>query len=207
MHPCLFEGFRQILEGEFIAMVIGAFCVFAAGMSARALVPRLGQDPPRWLRRLSGLVPAGMVVIILLSAMQAVPSSTQIAPELPAIVGRVCDFIQALPARLGSMFPGSGETDLSAWLRPGRLAWTLSMAILALFVLELSGSRVTASQPAPFDAVAGSPARLVRFLWLVAALTTVCLVAIPTLLVLGQALAHIRYRVADWSSSGWPSPL
>ena len=207
MHPCLFDGFRQVLETESIAMVLCAFSVFAAGLSARALVPVLGQEPPSWLRRLSGLVPAGMIVIFLLSAMQTLPSSTQLDPDLPAIVGRVCDLIRDLLAWFWSLFPDSVETDLSYWLKPGPLAWTLSMTILASFILELSGSRMAGCQPAPFDAVAGSPARLVRFFWLVAALTTVCLVAMPTLLVLGQALAHIRYRIADWSTLDWPSPF
>ena len=105
------------------------------------------------------------------------------------------------------MFPDSVETDLSAWLSPRRLAWPLSTTILALFLIELSGSRTAGSQPAPFDAVAESPARLARFFWLVASLTTVCLVAMPTLMVLGQALAHIRYRINDWTTLGWPSPF
>jgi hypothetical protein len=148
-----------------------------------------------------------MIVIILLSAMQAVPSSTQIDPNLPAIVGQVCDLIRDLPACLWSMFPDSGEMDLSAWLKPGRLAWTLSTAVLALFLVELSGSRMEGSQPAPFDAVAGPPARLGRFFWLVASLTSVCFVAVPTLMVLGQALVQTRFRIDDWSTLGWPSPF
>ena len=105
------------------------------------------------------------------------------------------------------MFPDLSESDLSAWLSPRQLAWPLSTTILALFLIELSGSRMEGSQPAPFDAVAESSARLARFFWLVAALTTVCLVAVPTLMVLGQALAHIRYRIDDWSTLGWPSPF
>jgi hypothetical protein len=147
-----------------------------------------------------------MIVIILLSAMQALPSSTQIDPAVPAIVGRVCDLIRDLPAWLSSMFPDSGETNPSAWLKPERLVWTLSTTILALFLIELSGSMV-GSQPAPFDGVAESPARLARFFWLVASLTTTCLVAKPTLMVLGQALVHIRWRIDDGSTLGSPSPF
>jgi hypothetical protein len=139
--------------------------------------------------------------------MQALPSSTQIDPHVPAIVGRVCDFVQDLLPWLFDVLPASGETNLSAWLRPDRLVWTLSTTILALFLIELSGARTEGSQPAPFDAVAESPARLARFSWLVASLTTACLVAVPTLMVLGQALAHIRYRIDDWSTLGWPSPF
>jgi hypothetical protein len=136
-----------------------------------------------------------------------VPSSMQIDPAVPAIVGRVCDFIRDLSDWLFSMFPDSIETDLSAWLSPRRLAWPLLTTILALFLIELSGSRTGGSQSAPFEAVAESPARLARFFWLVASLTTVCLVAVPTLMVLGQALAHIRYRINDWTTLGWPSPF
>ena len=55
--------------------------------------------------------------------------------------------------------------------------------------------------------MAESPARLARFFWLVASLTTACLVAVPTLMVLGQALAHIRFRIDDWLTLGWPSPF
>ena len=146
-----------------------------------------------------------MIVIILLSAMQSVPSSMQIDPALPAIVGRVCDFIRDLSDSLVSMFPDSIETDLSAWLSPRRLAWPFLTTILAVFLIELSGSRTSAwrrSMRWP-----KSPVRLARFFWLVASLTTACLVAMPTLLVLGQALAHIRYRISDWSTLGWPSPF
>jgi hypothetical protein len=207
MHPCLLDGFRGILDTESIAMVLGGFGVLAAGLAARALVPPPSHEAPRRLRRLSCLLAAGMIVIILLSAMQAVPSSMQIDPAVPAIVGRVCDFIRDLSDWLFSMFPDSIETDLSAWLSPRRLAWPLLTTILALFLIELSGSRTGGSQPAPFDAVAESPARLARFFWLVASLTTVCLVAVPTLMVLGQALAHIRYRINDWTTLGWPSPF
>jgi hypothetical protein len=55
MHPCLADGFRSVLETEFIAMVIGAFGVLAAGLAARALVPPPSHEAPRWLRRLSSL--------------------------------------------------------------------------------------------------------------------------------------------------------
>ena len=126
---------------------------------------------------------------------------------MPAIVGRVCDFIQDLLPWLFDVLPESGETNLSAWLRPDRLVWTLSTTILDLFLIELSGSPMVGSQPAPFDALAESPARLAGFFWLVTSLTTTCLVAMPTLMVLGQALIHIRWRIDDWSTLGWRSPF
>ena len=157
MQPCLLDGFREILDTESIAMVLGGFGVLAAGLAARRACRH------RATRRRAGSAGshassrAGMIVIILLSAMQAVPSSMQIDPAVPAIVGRVCDFIRDLSDWLFSMFPDSIETDLSAWLSPRRLAWPLLTTILALFLIELSGSRTGGSQPAPFDAVAESP--------------------------------------------------
>ena len=207
MHPCLPDGFRHVLGTGSIAMVIGGFGVLAAGLAARGARPPPSDEAPRWLRRLSRLLPAGMIAIILLSAMQSMPSSTQIDPALPAIVGRVCDLIRDIPAWLCRLFPDSIEMELSAWLSPGRLVWTLSTTIMALFLIELSGSRMEGSRLAPFDSVAEPPARLARFLWLVASLTTACLVALPTLLVLGQALTHICYRIDDWLTYGWPSPF
>ena len=62
MHPCLLDGFREILETESIAMVLGGFGVLAAGLAARALVPPPSHEAPRRLRRLSRLLPAGMIV-------------------------------------------------------------------------------------------------------------------------------------------------
>jgi hypothetical protein len=87
------------------------------------------------------------------------------------------------------------------------LAWTLSMAVVALFILELSLARAGRPQPVPFDAVAQSPGRRARFLWLTAALTTVCLAALPTLAVLSQAIIDIRFHIDRWMTFGWPSPF
>ena len=39
MHPCLLDGFREILDTVSIAMVLGGFGVLAAGLAARAVVP------------------------------------------------------------------------------------------------------------------------------------------------------------------------
>jgi hypothetical protein len=74
------------------------------------------------------------------------------------------------------------------------------MATSAIIQVAESGSGGRAVE-------ADSPARLARFNWLVASLTTACLVAVPTLMVLGQALVHINWRIDDWSTVGWPSPF
>ena len=48
---------------------------------------------------------------------------------------------------------------------------------------------------------------MIRFLWLTAAVTAVCLVAMPTLIVLGQMIVHIGIHLDDWTAHGWPSPF
>ena len=82
MHPACSTASDRSSKTETIAMVLCAFSAFAAGLSARGmLVPVLGQEPPSWLQAgSSNLVPAGMIVIFLLSAMQALPTSTQLIP-------------------------------------------------------------------------------------------------------------------------------
>jgi hypothetical protein len=80
------------------------------------------------------------------------------------------------------------------------------MVGLAFFLSELA-LRPPALRTPPFDLVAGSPGRLVRFAWLTLGLTVVCLAALPTLIVLGQVILHIRLGISTWTVSGWPSPF
>jgi hypothetical protein len=206
--PRWLDGFRQILEPEIIAMVLAGFGVFAAGLAARTLVPPASDGGPRWRARLSAVaVPLVLLTIVLVSALRYLPSSTQLDPTVPALVGRICDLAREVPVWLESMVPDSGELDFAAWLDPERLAWMLAVTAVALLVLELAISGPAQDRPAPFDAVAESRGRLARFLWLTAALTAVCLVALPTLTVLGQAIVHIRFRIDNWMADGWPSPF
>ena len=147
------------------------------------------------------------MTIVLVSALRYLPSSTQLDPTVPAIVGRICDLAREIPARLVSMVPDSVDLDFAKWLDPERLAWIFAVTAVALLVLELATSGPAQDRPVPFDAVAESRGRLARFLWLTAALTAVCLVALPTLTVLGQAIVHIRVRIDNWMAVGWPSPF
>jgi hypothetical protein len=199
-------GFRRILEPEVIGMVLSGFLIFSAGMAARTLVPSSGERP-RWLRRLSAVVPLGLIVIVLASTLSQLPSSAQLDPEVPPIIGRLYDSIGAFNVWLWSGLPDPILAEVSTWLEPERLAWTLAMMLVAAFVLELAFPRLVGDQRAPFDAITESPGRMVRFLWLTTALTAICLVAVPTLLVLGQVFVHIRYSIDNWSVQGWPAPF
>src|SRR5262249_48695468 len=144
-------------------------------------------------------VPLVLLTIVLVSALRYMPSSTQLDPTVPAIVGRICDLAREVPAWLDGLIPDSIGIGLGAWLDPKRLTWMLATTAMAIVVLELAISGPAQDRPAPFDTVAESRVRLARFLWLTAALTAVCLVALPTLTVLGQAIVHIRIRMDNWS--------
>jgi hypothetical protein len=206
--PRWLDGIREVLQPEVIAIVLAGFSVFAAGLAARALMPSTATEGPRWAARLlAAAVPLGLLALVLVSALQCLPASTQLDPAVPSIIGRVCDLLREVPAWIWSLIPDSGQISFAAWLDPERLAWTLATAAVGLFILELSVSRTGGEQPAPFDAIAETPGGLGRFIWLTAALTAVCLVALPTLAVLGQVIVHIRWRIDDWAVNGWPSPF
>ena len=109
-----------------------------------------------------------------------------------------CDVAREVPAWLVEPGARFRQRQLRRWLEPERLAWILATTAVGLLVVELAVSRADRDQPAPFDAVAESPGRLARFLWLTLALTVVCLVAVPTLIVLGQVIVHIRFGIGNW---------
>jgi hypothetical protein len=206
--PRWLDGIREVLEPEIIAIVIAGFAIFAAGLAARALTPSTVTEGPRWTSRLlAAAVPCGLLALILVSALQCLPPSTQLDPAVPSIVGRVCDLVREVLGWILSLIPDSGQINFAAWLDPERLAWTLATAAVALFIVELSVSRPSGDQPAPFDTVAETTGGMGRFFWLTAALTAVCLVALPTLAVLGQVIVHIRFWIDDWAVNGWPSPF
>ena len=141
MHPHLFDGFRKVLEPEILAIILAGFGTVAAGLAARTLVPRPTREKPRWLRRLSAVAPFVLIAIILLSAWRCLPASTQLDPAVPAVVGRLCDSVAAFNIWLESLLPEGVVLVATAWRELEPLACTLSMIVVASFVLELTFSR------------------------------------------------------------------
>jgi hypothetical protein len=90
---------------------------------------------------------------------------------------------------------------LTPWLNVEPLAWTLALACLAVLMLELALEPAGAA--VPFDSITESPRLALRAAWLALALTVVCLVALPTFLISGQVLLHIRVNAEDLAGSGW----
>ncbi len=206
MSPRFFDGFCHVLDPEAIAIMLIGFGTFAAGLAARSVVPRPPWEKPRWLRRLSNVLPLGMMVIVVASALKCLPSSRALDPETPAIFVRLLDGVEAAGLWFWGLFPDPLGDDILAWLSLERLLWILPMAGLAFFLIELA-LRPPAFRTPLFDQVASSPGRLVRFAWLTLGLTVVCLAALPTLIVLGQVILHIRLGISTWTVHGWPSPF
>jgi hypothetical protein len=206
MSPHWRDGFRGVLDPEAIVIMFIGFGTFAAGLAARTVVPRPAWEKPRWLRRLSNVLPLGLMGIVVSSALKCLPSSMAIDPALPPMFAELLDGIDQAGVWFWGMFPAPLADGVQAWLDPGRLFWILTMVGLALFRSELA-LRPPALRIPPFDLVGCSPGRLVRFAWLTLGLTVVCLAALPTLIVLGQVILHLRLGISTWTASGWPSPF
>lgn len=202
------NGYRQVLDPEVLVMVLAGFGAFAAGLAARTLAPPATVQPPGRMARISAVaIPSLLLTVVLLSALQCLPSSTQLDAGVRAVIGRICDRAREVPAWVAGLLSDDGGMVVFAWLSPERLAWVVAIAAMGLFILELAAPRLPGEAMAPFDRMADSRGQLARFVWLATAMTTVCLVAMPTLLVLGQVIVHIRLHFDGWMRDGWPSPF
>ena len=92
--------------------------------------------------------------------------------------------------------PRPGRDRSPGWLAPEPLVWSLTMLGLTMLIVELALTS-SSQQPSPFNAVAESRRRPLRFLWLTTGLTVVCLVGLTILLVGGQTLVHLQLRAED----------
>ena len=95
MSPKWLDGFCLVLDPEAIAIIILGFGIFAAGLAARAVVPRPAWEKPRWLRRLSNVLTLGVMGILVSSALTCLPSSLAIDPAIPPIFARLLDGVDA----------------------------------------------------------------------------------------------------------------
>ena len=88
--------------------------------------------------------------------------------------------------------------DVTSVLAPTNVLWAVIGMGVILLLCELA-IRPAASVVAPFDRLASEPAIAPRFIWLVTALVVVCLAALPTILVAGLTLVHLRlFAGASW---------
>jgi hypothetical protein len=197
------QGFAYILGAGQVFTIVVAFAVLAAGLAARSLDRHPAPERPRWLSRTSSFVRWGMLALVSLALLTCLPSTAQFDPRIPSPVTLAIDVVGRANAWLWGRFPDSVVMVISPWLAPERLAWTLMLLGVAILLVELA-LRPQSAEHGPFDRVVGEPQSILRFGWLVVGLTCVCLVALPTLLIAGQALWHIRLCGWDWVNSGWP---
>jgi hypothetical protein len=207
IHPFYFDAFRKLLDGEITTFVLAGFASFSAGLAARTMVPAAAPERPMRVNGMAVVAMVGLTAIGVISGLQCLPESSQLGPSVPKIIGRVCDLAREFPAWIWSLLPDSSEIILPGWFEPERIVWFLAVSAVCLLVFEVALPRRLRGQTAPFDLVLESPGRLARFSWLTMALTAVCIVAVPTLFVLGQVIVYLRLRLGDWMARGWQWPF
>lgn len=203
VNPLWRDGFAQILGPDVVMLVLAGFGVLSAGIAARAVVPRAEAASTRrsWRAR---AFPLGLLGVVGLSAIASLPSSSVLAPGVPPLVGRVLDLVGEANLRIWDMLPDPLVIQIRPLLSARGLAYILPLWLLILLLATLA--RGPSSQRViPLDRVCETPRLLPRFAWLTVALTVVCLAAIPTLMLVGQALVHVRLSISTWMGAGWPA--
>jgi hypothetical protein len=202
IHPYLPQGFLFVLHGDEVFAVVAAFGVFALGLASRSLDQGEAWVKPRWLTRLATTARVGMLALLSLWLLKLVPNSGQVAGRVPPSVAPVFDAIENLNLWLW------GRLDwlvvmIKPWFEPESIFWTLTLVALGWLLFGLA-IRPPAAGRAPFDGTRTQPGSASRLAWLVVGLSTVCLAALPTLVVAGLFIYHLRMNAADLRYFGWP---
>jgi len=203
IHPSLAQGFAQLLDAGVVFTLVTGFAVFASGLAARSIDKEPTPEKAPWAARLSTIVRCGILAVVSLSVLKCLPSTSQFEPAVPWIFKLLYNACEQANGWLWGRLPDSILILIGAWFEPERLLWTLMVAGVAMLLVELA-IRPQEARRAPFDRIVDAPQSIVRFSWLVVALTCVCLVALPTLIVAGQAIIQARLMIGDWSRIGWP---
>ena len=203
IHPSFAQGFVEILTPEVLLLTVGGFGLLSLGMAARAIVAQQATEKPAWLRWFSAFFRYGLLVAVWLSAMKNLPLSSQLTPPLPTSIGQVIDAIGRGQAWLWGLFPYPILAVLNYCLESDQFQWILAAIFVGIVALELTIIKRT-NLVAPFDAVCGSARSAFEVAWLTIALTLVCVVALPILVVLGQFVVNAQVSFEDWLKIGWP---
>ena len=201
IHHALAEGLFQVLKPGVMCWILAGVGAFALGLAARTVVPRPSCGGPSLLVWLSRLFRFGLMAVLLLSALKHLPDSMQMPPGIPPYIGWAIDVVGQAQAQAWSLLPYPVVLALTYCLEPDQLRWLIALVFVSPLVIELVVRR-TADEEAPFDAAFRTPRIVIQLTWLTVALVVVCLVALPTLIVAGQAGLHIRINLVDWMSLG-----
>ena len=197
LQPALAEGLFQVLKPGGVCWIIGAVGAFALGLAARTIVPCPSRGRPAWLVWISRLFRYGLMAVFLLSALKHLPASMQMPAAIPPFIGWAIDVVGQTQAQAWSLLPHPVVVAMTYCLEPDQLRWLIALVFVSPLVIELVVRR-TADQEAPFDAAFRTTRSVMQLTWLTVALVVVCLVALPTLIVAGQAGLHVRLNLADW---------
>jgi hypothetical protein len=201
IHHALAEGLFQVLTPGVGCWIVTGVGALAMGLAARTIVPRSSRGGPAWLVWVSRLFRFGLMAVLLLSALKHLPASTQMPPGIPPSIGWAIDVVGQAQAQAWSLLPYPVVVALTYCLEPDQLRWLIAVVFVSPLVIELVVRRTT-DQEAPFDVAFRSPLTVTELTWLTVALVVVCLVALPTLIVAGQAGLHIRLNLVDWMRLG-----
>jgi hypothetical protein len=203
IHPWFAEGLRAILDPVKAGMIVCCFALFGAGMAARAISgPPGGQLSPR-VGRLSVLARTAIVGILLFAVLNSLPDPAALEPHVPRPVIWALGSIRGVLNYFWDRLPDPIATGALGMLAIENFMWTSLILALMCFVIEL----LLCGKPdlsSPFDRLAQSPGAASQFTWLVTGFVVLCLAALPTLLVLGQAVLHVRMHAGQLMTLGWP---
>jgi hypothetical protein len=201
--PWFADGFRTILDPLKAGMIVCCFAIFGAGMAARAIAGPPGGLVSPHVARLSVLARVVIVAVLLFAVLNSLPATAAAEPYVPRFAFWAIASVRAALDYFWDRLPDSISTAALRIFAVENFIWTsLTLAILC-FVIELM-IRGKDDLSSPFDRLAESHAVATRFIWLVAAFVVLCLAALPTLIVAGQAVLHVRVHAADFMTDGWP---
>jgi hypothetical protein len=203
IHPWFAEGFLLILDPVKAGMIVCCFALFGAGMAARAIAGPPGGQLSSSVARLSVLARTAIVGILLFAVFNSLPDSAVLEPHVPGFVTWAVASIRGVLNYFWDRLPDSITTGALGMLAIEKFMWTSLILAIVCFVIELL-LRGKPDLTSPFDRLAESPAAATQFIWLVTGFVVLCLAAVPTLIVLGQAVLHVRMHAEQLMTPGWP---
>ncbi len=202
IHPWFAQGFLYILDPVMVGLIVCCFALFGAGMAARTIAGAPERQSSLWLTRLSAFYRLAILGAVLFAALKALPDSSVVAPNVPHFISYTVAFINGAVSAVWDRFPDWFADSAMGMLAIEGLMWTSLILATVCFVIELlvrDNMRLTS----PFDQLAKSPGRMWQFIWMVLGFVVVCLAALPTLIVAGQVVLHLRVHGADLMARGW----
>jgi hypothetical protein len=202
IHPWFAEGFRQVLNPAGAGMIVCGFGLFGAGMAARAIAGVPERQPSRRVSWLSALYRLAILGAIVFAVLNVLPDSSVVEPYAPSFVTSAVALIKGSVTLFWEAFPDWCTPSELGMFAIENLLWISLILAIVCFVVEVL-IRDNVGVTSPFDRLAESRQGAWRFTWLVLGFVVVCLAALPTLIVAGQVVLHLRMYGGDLMTRGW----